>query len=240
MSNFTIDCSGNLEYNGSPSFYGCLASSSIGYNIYASPPTTAQCASGSPQKIEVMASGCHSQCQQQQQSKCPGELGNEWQYPHLIVPVSKSSPNKAAGTSYNGQVTSDISSIFNFDVPASYKGMTCTVVFDFPTQSELVTSSYTVSGSGAVDFALLSGTASASTTSANAPKVAKDLGSQNLAPGNSYTVWSGACSAGNAVAFEMSTTTSTCLEWFQDYNECPIGMYMLANKLELRKVEGPT
>jgi len=179
---FTINCEGYVEYEGSPYFYACLASESIGYNIYATPPAENQCASGTPEKIELKASGCYSQCEQAQE--CPGYLTGEWQFPHLIIPVSESSPESAAGTSYDGHVTSDISSIFNFDVPESYAGQQCTVVFDFPEQSQLVTSSYTLSGSGEVSFAELSMPATMSTTE----------------------LW-----------------------WFQDYNQCPIGLYMLAS-----------
>lgn len=59
---FTISCTGELEYEGSPYFYACLASAAIGYNIYATPPALSQCASGQPLKIELMASACAPPC----------------------------------------------------------------------------------------------------------------------------------------------------------------------------------
>ncbi|GAM86904.1 hypothetical protein ANO11243_049250 [Dothideomycetidae sp. 11243] len=61
-------------------------------------------------------------------SGCPANLNGNWQYPHLIVPVSSSSPNTAYGTQYFGTINSTVSSIFNFDIPASYAGKTCSVV----------------------------------------------------------------------------------------------------------------
>merc|ERR1711939_1282273 len=66
---------------------------------------------------------------------------NEGSYetPHLIVPVNKGSPDESYGTSYFGQVNSTTSSIFNFDIPSSYEGKTCSVVFLFPKKEDLET-----------------------------------------------------------------------------------------------------
>lgn len=40
--------------------------------------------------------------------------GNNWEFPHLIIPISKSHPNKAYGTAYNGTACPDKSSVFQF------------------------------------------------------------------------------------------------------------------------------
>ena len=92
---------------------------------------------------------------------CPTTVNTAatYQYPHLIVPVSSTSPNTAYGTGYNGIVNSTVSTIFNFDIPSSYSGKTCSLVFLFPLQSQLETSSYTFSGNGAIDFKELSSVA---------------------------------------------------------------------------------
>merc|ERR1712157_625938 len=58
-------------------------------------------------------------------SGCPANLDGEYQYPHLIVPVSSENKDKAYGTSYNGTISPSVSSIFNFDLPYSYEGQTC-------------------------------------------------------------------------------------------------------------------
>jgi len=155
-------------------------------------------------------------------------LTGNWQYPHLIVPVSKKSPNTAAGTKYFGTVNSDVSSIFNFDIPASYAGKTCTVMFSLPTQAQLQTSSFTLSGAGSVEFSKLNSVATQMTTYANAP-AGKDLGSHMIAPGQAITVATGPCAAGGPVSYSMSSTGSLDLNYFQDYNPCPIGLYVLAN-----------
>jgi hypothetical protein len=153
----------------------------------------------------------------------------EWQFPHLIIPISKSSPQNAPGTSFDGTVTPDVSSIFNFDIPQSYSGEKCTLVFDFPTQSQLETSSFTLSGGGAVDFARLSSPATQSTSFSNAPGVAMDLGTVTMAPGNSYSISSFSCPAGQAIAFKLSSVGGTSLTYFQDFNPCPIGLFITAN-----------
>ena len=91
-----------------------------------------------------------------------------------------------------------------------------------------MTSSYTFSGSGAIDFAKLSSPATQATDYANAPSVANDLGTFTVAPGNSYSISTFSCPAGQTIAFEMSAKDSTSLTYFQDYNPSPIGLYITA------------
>jgi hypothetical protein len=137
---------------------------------------------------------------------CPTDLNGNYQYPHLIVPVDSSMPDKAYGTSYNGKVNKSTCTIFNFDIPGSYSGKTCTVEFLFPEQKDLETSSFTVSGSGKCSFSKLSSPADLKTSYANQPSKDGELTSMTVAPGNSYVISSGA--------------------YFQDYNPSPIGMYI--------------
>jgi hypothetical protein len=154
------------------------------------------------------------------------ELPSDFQFPHLIIPIDSSSPAIAAGTSYFGQISGTISSIFNFDIPSSYSGQQCILWFLFPTQEQLTTSSFTLSGSGAADFLSLSSVASQSTDFSNAPGVAADLGQLSLAPGNAYKIATFACPSGKAVSFEIKAVGNTALKYFQDFNECPIGLYI--------------
>src|SRR5271155_2029698 len=75
---------------------------------------------------------------------CPRDLpvGN-FEFPHLIVPISRANPDKAFGISYDGIITpGDMASIFQFDIPAYRAGQNCTLEFLFPSQSQLTTSSY--------------------------------------------------------------------------------------------------
>lgn len=156
---------------------------------------------------------------------CPANLSGSYQYPHLIVPVSKSNKDKAYGTSYNGKIDSDVSTIFNFDIPSSYTG-TCSLVFLFPKQDQLETSSFTFSGDGKFDFAQLSKVATQSTTYGNQGSVKTDYGVQTATPGSAVVVSTFACPAGQAVSYEISSASGSNLEFFQDYNPSPIGLYI--------------
>ncbi|KAL4867340.1 ubiquitin 3 binding protein But2 C-terminal domain-containing protein [Aspergillus spectabilis] len=154
-------------------------------------------------------------------SQCPLDLSGDYEFPHLIIPVDSSTPDNAPGTSYNGTVSSTISSIFNFDIPASDAGKTCNLVFLFPKQEDLETSAFSFSGDGAVQFGALESAASQSTTYNNAPAVSQDLGTYTVAPGNSYSIGSFACPAGQTVSFVMTNAGSTELDFFEDYNPSP-------------------
>ncbi|KAK6002581.1 hypothetical protein QM012_001331 [Aureobasidium pullulans] len=162
-------------------------------------------------------------------SGCPADLNGAYQYPHLIVPVDAANPNKAYGTQYNGTVNSKVSTIFNFDIPASYAGKTCSTVFLFPQLDQLETSSYSFNDKGGFTIAILNGVANESTTYANAPAVAKQVGSVDaLKRGSSYTLSQDACPAGTRVSFEVTSTGGLDLEFFQDYNPSPLGLYVRA------------
>ncbi|KAI0103323.1 ubiquitin 3 binding protein But2 C-terminal domain-containing protein [Nemania sp. FL0031] len=168
-------------------------------------------------------------------TSCPGTLTpGTYEFPHLIIPLDSAHPDIAPGTSYFGEVNSTISSAFNFDIPPSASKKTCTAVFYFPTQTQLETSSYNITGSeAAVQFARLSAPVGNGTSYANVPAVAEPYGNVTLAPGNAYTVAALPCPAGQGVAFEMRSAgtggNATALRYFQDYNPCPIGLYIIVS-----------
>ena len=160
-------------------------------------------------------------------SGCPASLSGTHEFPHLIVPVDKNSPTTASGTSYNGTFSSTVSSIFNFDIPASDSGKTCSLVFLLPSQGDLVTSAFILSGSGGLDFARLVGPATEQTSYSNVPAVEKDLGGPtSVTPGNEYVIDSGPCYAGETDSYEVSATGSLALNYFQDSDASAIGLYI--------------
>lgn len=240
---FSIGSDGAITYNGSGTFYACPVNDNGEYNVYTVP------APGQTKCVEISLSsggpcGSSSECTQPAppastmpapkpmltamppSNACPADLNGDYQYPHLIVPVDSQMPTTAYGTQYNGKVNSHICSIFNFDIPASYSGKTCTLVFLFPEQKDLQTSSYTVSGSGQCTVSMLKSAANQQTTYANQPAKSSDLWSGSFAPGNSYTVTSGDCAAGQTVSYEVCSSGDYALEYFQDYNPSPIGLYV--------------
>jgi len=240
---FSIGCNGELTYNGQTTFYECHNGIDDEVNLYSQPNQGTNCG-----KVTLTASGCHAPCTTSTppppqtvtvtatvstcptaSPTCPLEMPSEFQYPHLIIPIDSSKPTTAAGTSYFGEVSSTISTIFNFDIPQSYSSKTCELWFSFPTQSQLTTSSFTFSGAGTVDIKSLSSVATQSTSYSSAPGVAADLGQVTLAPGNAYKIASFSCPAGKTVSYEMSAVGNTAFRYFQDYNPCAIGLWVIPN-----------
>ena len=218
-----------LEFQGSTNFIACDTGQNGGLNIH----TTKTAALGQCTTIQLMADSCAPPAPTTAaqpppaattaaSNGCSTKLNSgQFEFPHLIIPVDSSSPNTAFGTQFNGKVTSTVSSIFNFDIPQSDSGKTCSLVFLFPNQADLQTSSFTFSGDGKIDFAALSKAATSSTTFNNAPSVSKDLGTIAVSPGNSFVVSTFSCPAGQTVAFEMKNAGSTSLEFFEDFNPSP-------------------
>lgn len=160
-------------------------------------------------------------------SSCPASLSGTFEYPHLIVPVDKANPDQAGGISYNGTISSTISSIFNFDIPNIDSGKTCTLVFFLPQQTQLTTSAFSLSGSGGFDVAQLSSPATEQTSYNTVPSVASDLGGPStVSPGNEYIIASGSCPAGSRIGYEVTATGSLDLNYFQNYSPSPIGFYI--------------
>ncbi|KAL8836075.1 MAG: hypothetical protein Q9176_006532 [Flavoplaca citrina] len=158
---------------------------------------------------------------------CPANLNGDFEFPHLIVPVDKNQPDAALGTSFNGLITPTVSSLFNFDFPASLQGRTCSLVFLFPTRDQLQTSNYTLSGSGGFLVERLKEPADSTTSFNNQPEVNVTVNTiPSVQPGNSYVLGSGGCFSNVRIGYKVSATGSLDLDYFQDYNPAPIGLYV--------------
>ncbi|KAI5254100.1 hypothetical protein E4T42_02607 [Aureobasidium subglaciale] len=225
---FSVSCDGTLSFKGNTEFKSCPTGDNGGYNIY----TTAPAGQGGCVSVKLSADSCKSGCPAPASAPapapktCPAALTGTYEYPHLIVPVDSKQPDKAFGTQYNGTVSGSVSSLFNFDIPTSDNGKTCSLVFLFPQKQNLETSSFAFSGTGGIDFAMLKGPASSSTTYNNRPGVGTGYGVTKVAPGNSYTIATFPCPGGSAIGFDLSTSDDTMLSYFQDYNPSPIGLYI--------------
>jgi len=163
---------------------------------------------------------------------CPARLSaGQYEYPHLIIPVSSHEPETAFGTSYNGTINSVVSSIFNFDIPASDAGKTCSLIFLLPQQTELTTSAFELTGSGGLDISQLKAPATEQTTYNSVPQTEVYMpehlgGPSGVAPGNEYVVTSGPCAAGQRIGYLVAATGTLNLNYFQDYNPSAIGFYI--------------
>ncbi|KAI0864844.1 ubiquitin 3 binding protein But2 C-terminal domain-containing protein [Xylaria cubensis] len=227
-SGFSVGCDGTVSYNGQTTFYECETGANDLRMIYSG-PNGSRCSEITLHADGCYPSGCSGQGSGSGSGSCPGELTGAYQYPHLIIPVNSAKADSAPGTSQFGEVTSTISTAFNFDIPQSDSGKTCNLVFYFPTQSQLETSSYTFSGSGAVEFGRLSSPVTKGTSYSNLPNIAQSYGQKSVTPGSGHTISSFACPAGQIVAFEMKAAkgdASTSFRYFQDWNPCPIGLYI--------------
>ena len=226
-SGFSIACDGQVSINGNSHFYMCPTGDNGEFNIYSTPPPgQSGCVD-----ITLSASGCYSGCPAPKPAPtpppppppsppktCPTALTGNYEFPHLIIPVNSSSPDTASGTSYSGIIAPNVATLFTFDIPSTLKDATCSLIFLLPNQADLRTSSYTLTGNGAMDFAKLSGNPTVATTWNNRPGIAIDYGVTTVAPGGSYKIATFACPAGQQISFEVSSIGGTCLKYFQDFN----------------------
>ncbi|THW86717.1 hypothetical protein D6D18_07475 [Aureobasidium pullulans] len=162
---------------------------------------------------------------------CPRDLPNMDSYlkPRLIIPVDSNNPDTAYGTQYNAYIGNGNSTIFDFDIPQSYKGKQCELVFTFPTQSQLETSFVSESGNGGVEFKQLKEAADEKTTFNTQPGVTKNFGEKGVSTGNAYSITTGDCAVGQTISYELTATGDKTIEFFQDYNPCSIGLWVIAN-----------
>ncbi|GME35616.1 Ubiquitin 3 binding protein But2 [Neofusicoccum parvum] len=158
-------------------------------------------------------------------SKCPGELTGSWQFPHLIVPVNKNKPDYASGTSLFGTCSKTTVTYFNFDIPAHYQGKQCTLQFMFPQKSQLETSNFNIQGSGTVGGSWTK-PVNDSTNYNNRPEITKNK-IFHFQPGNNYVLDKVDCEVG-VMTYALGGSADTYLHWFQDFNPCPIGLYITA------------
>lgn len=158
----------------------------------------------------------------------PGAGGFE--FPHLIMPISKSNPESTYPNTYFPNITpNDVATVFDFDMLGS--DQSCELGFYFPRQDQLTTSLFTLSGPGTFTFSIsLPGTGAqdGATTWNNQPPAANTDGfpkTINMQPGNYYSLSLGPCVPGLA-SLTMNSSDS-CFTWFQDFNPCPIGPFIV-------------
>ncbi|EMR63133.1 putative gpi anchored cell wall protein [Eutypa lata UCREL1] len=124
----------------------------------------------------------------------------------------------AYGPSFFGQLSPNASTLYNFDIPPTDGGQTCSLFFAFPSVTDVNPSDYTftftpAAGNGAANFIFLEGPASAFDTFDTVPGIASDLGAVELRPGNRF-------------AIREPAGADTCLYYFQDILPVPFGLYI--------------
>ncbi|KAF2089124.1 glycoside hydrolase family 17 protein [Saccharata proteae CBS 121410] len=137
-------------------------------------------------------------------------------------------PAAGASSSYNGTVSKTVSSVFQFDLPQSYAGKQCSLIFLLPKQADLETSAYSLSGTGGLKVTFLAQPINQQATYNNLPAKQTTDSVPSVTPGTSYVVSTQECPAGETVTFEASSTGDLALNFFQDYNPSPLGFYITA------------
>jgi hypothetical protein len=138
--------------------------------------------------------------------QCPLDLSKgPFEFPHLLQINGQNG--------YFGEVNATAKTDFTFDIPASLAGKTCNAYFAIPNKSMLVTSDFSLTSApgGEVHFSC----------------AGKPAASFAPAAGMSELVYSAPCPAGQAVTFEMTADNGVDFRWFQDYNACAIGLYVV-------------
>jgi hypothetical protein len=127
----------------------------------------------------------------------------------------------------NGTISEGICTIFNFDIKPDHAGKTCSLIFLLPEHDRLETSSYSMAGKGSLQFVEMPHAATEQTTWSNMGSDGKHLGGPtSTSPGSKYVVYSHECPGGQKVAVKVCSTNGLALEFFQDFNPEPIGLYV--------------
>ncbi|KAJ9659067.1 hypothetical protein H2198_003356 [Neophaeococcomyces mojaviensis] len=170
-------------------------------------------------------------------ASCPYYLPEGgYEFPHLIVPINSS--NVAMGHSYFADISpSNGATIYNFDIPPSRAHQQCSLYFTFPRHNQLSTSDYQWTGNNndsesagtlqAVQYQYATG-ATDSTTGNTQPALGLDapITINSVTPGNAYKIWTGLSGAGGVMSWRLSSTDSW-LHYFQDWNLCAIGLWVV-------------
>ncbi len=157
---------------------------------------------------------------------------NYYQAPSLIIPVSEEAPEVCYGTQYIAQITNVNSTVYNFDIPETWEGANCKVVFDFPVKEKVYfQEGYKYTPSKDMDGAfvnvhLLNGTIDMDTNYSNLPEDVAHIGNATVVPGNSYTIVEEKCRAGQRLAFNLDSVNGSAIEYFQATGPSPIGLWI--------------
>ncbi|KAL1632511.1 hypothetical protein SLS56_003590 [Neofusicoccum ribis] len=208
-------CDGQVAIRGDKTFSMCPTGDFGGYNIYTRPiPFQGGC-------IDIILTADQGQCR----ATCNPQPPKRLPFPHLIVPVNKNKPDHAPGTSLFGTCSKTTVTYFNFDIPAHYQGKQCTLQFMFPQKSQLETSNFNLQGSGTVGGSWTK-PVNDSTNYNNRPEITKNK-IFHFQPGKNYVLDKVDCQIG-VMTYALGGGPDTYLHWFQDFNPCPIGLYITA------------
>ncbi|KAF2710921.1 hypothetical protein K504DRAFT_375993, partial [Pleomassaria siparia CBS 279.74] len=147
------------------------------------------------------------------------------QPPTLIVPIDRTQPDLVMGNSHIAQLDSTHATLYNFEVPLSYEGETCNLVFFVPPESKDWFQPWHMNTPGGMVVSRLETIATKFSSSSNVG-VSRTTGAINLlAPGQGHLVNSAPCEAGETVGYRADALGALDLSYFQLTNP-PSGLFM--------------
>jgi hypothetical protein len=146
------------------------------------------------------------------------------EFPHLIIPLKKSSPDQAFGTQTSGEISQSVWTEVSFDVPSNVEAKICRINFHINTNSSK-NAPRTLSGDAPYTFLIyrLLTDINKDTDSWNSyPKTTNYVATVTLTPGGSVTVKDGwfQCPMGDVAQFLLTPVGSRAFRytWFElDY-----------------------
>lgn len=206
-----------------------IVSITISKTMGAPPATITKTVPAQPAPTEAHKEDCDNKkndCNTDVPKPCPVDLDGAFEFPHLIVPVHQSQPDKAFGNGWNSTVGPGVCTIFNFDIEVQHSGEECSLIFLFPEKDKMETSSYTFSGSGNLYFYALDKPATSETTWNNKAN-ARPFGTPSpLKPGQKKFIQTRVCPLGGRFGIMMCGDHDLAFNYFQDSNPEPIGLYI--------------
>ena len=153
--------------------------------------------------------------------------------PTLIVPVSREDAGHPYGDVSSPIITPSNNTLFAFKTPASWTG-TCSLLFTFPYASETANpGAYHFSGieeeqagSGGLNFDHVKADIDADETWFTKPELKETYGKTEIIPGNSYTIATFPCKGGETLVYDVSSVSGVELEFEQNSQASPIGLWV--------------
>ncbi|BFZ58389.1 hypothetical protein PYCC9005_005451 [Savitreella phatthalungensis] len=158
----------------------------------------------------------------------PARAAAATSFPNLIVPVQRANPSRSYGTQYFVDVRPGQDVIVQFDIAS---GSTKQVALALPPASQLVTSSYTVTGDGKFAIARLPKGITAGTTFANAGANLDTLTYTNFTAAtnnqNLQVILPNQQIASGSTAFVIRSVSGATLRVFEDFNCAVAGVVLV-------------
>jgi glucan endo-1,3-beta-D-glucosidase len=158
----------------------------------------------------------------------PIGLRGSFEAPHLIVPIDKTNPSRVVENGYTAQLSSDLSTVFVFDVRPEYEGKLCNLIFYMPPAlpfSDLAPVEIRSPG-GITVSQLGSNVVATPEISAESVGSSTPVGSvPSIQFANQYTVTNMPCEAGKKVAYQVESTGGLTMDFFQ-MTSPPLGLFM--------------